>query len=273
MKTIFPSYLQPMQLQMLMQTAVSPRPIALASTIDKNGVPNVSPFSFFNMFSVNPPILVFSPLLKPQGNPVKDTLKNIQETLEVVIGNVSYKIAQQISIASADYDSETDEFVKSGLTKKSADLVKPFLIEESPVNFECKVLEIKSLGEKGGAGNLIICEVLKIHINEDYLNEQGILDQKKLELVSRLGALWYGKTSAETLFEIPRPISGKVIGLDHLPNEIKNSKILTGNDLGALSNIETLPEGKFSEDENVHQEAQKLLQENKIEEAWKILIN
>lgn len=272
MKTILPSDLQPMQLQMLMQTAVSPRPIALASTIDKNGIANVSPFSFFNMFSVNPPILVFSPLLKPQGNPVKDTLKNIQEIPEVVIGNVNYQIAQQISIASADYDAETDEFIKSGLTKKSADLVNPFLIEESPVNFECKVIEIKTLGEKGGAGNLIICEVLKIHIKEEYLNEQGVLDQKKLELVSRLGALWYGKTSAETLFEVPRPISGKVIGLDNLPNEIKNSKILTGNNLGALANVEILPEGNFSTDENLHQEAKKLLLENKTEEAWKILV-
>lgn len=206
MKTINPLDLPPMQLQSILQTSISPRPIALASTVDKQGKVNLSPFSFFNLVSINPPILVFSPLIKAQENTMKDTLKNILEVPEVVIGNVNYNMAQQISLSSAEFENGIDEFIKAGFTKKLAELVKPPLIEESPVNFECKVLEVKAFGKNGGAGNLIICEIMKIHIQETYLNEDDLPDQKKIDLISRLGGNWYGKTTPESLFEIPRPL-------------------------------------------------------------------
>ena len=223
------------------------------------------------MFSTNPPILIFSPLRKARGNTIKHTLENVKDVPEVVIGNVNFDMVQQVSLSSTEYEKGVNEFVKSGLTMKTADLVKPPLIAESPVNFECKVIEVKPLGNEGGAGNLVICEVLKIHIREEFLNEEGNLDQKKLDLVSRLGGNWYGRTTAETLFEVPKPLVTKGIGFDQLPSEIKNSKIFTGNDLGMLANVEQLPEGNFSADENLHLEAQKLLLESKIEEAWKVL--
>ena len=270
-KTISPSELSPMQVQMILQTAVSPRPIALASTIDKNGNVNLSPFSFFNLFSSNPPILIFSPARRVRDNSTKDTLHNVLEVPEVVIGNVNFDMVQQVSLSSTEYETGVDEFIKCGLTKKPAELVKPALIAESPVNFECKVIEVKPLGNEGGGGNLVICEVLKIHIREEFLNEEGNLDQKKLDLVSRLGGNWYGITTAETLFEVPKPLVTKGIGFDQLPSEIKNSSVFTGNDLGMLANVEQLPEGNFSADENLHLEAQKLLLEGKIEEAWKVL--
>lgn len=260
-----------MQVQMILQTAVAPRPIALASTIDKEGNINLSPFSFFNLFSSNPPILVFSPARRVRDNSTKDTLHNVLETKEVVIGNVNFDMVQQVSLSSTEYETGIDEFIKSGLTKIPAEKVKPPLIAESPVNMECKVIEVKPLGTEGGAGNLVICEVVKIHIKEEFLNEEGNLDQKKLNLVSRLGGNWYGKTSTETLFEVPKPLVTKGIGFDLLPLEIKNSKIFTGNDLGMLANVEQLPEGNFSADENIHKQAQKLLLESKIDEAWKIL--
>lgn len=271
MKQIFPKDLSPMQLQNVLQHAVAPRPIALASTINKNGEINLSPFSFFNMFSSYPPILIFSPARRVRDNTTKHTLQNVLEVPEVVIGNVNFDMVQQISLSSTEYEKGVNEFQKSGLTMKPADLVKPPLIAESPVNFECKVLEVKPLGTEGGAGNLIICEVIKIHVKEEFLDAEGNLDQKKLNLVSRLGGNWYGKTSPESLFEVPKPLLTKGIGYDMLPSEIKSSNIFTGNDLGMLANIETLPEGQFSSDESIHKAAQNCLLENNIEKAWEIL--
>ncbi|WP_445432537.1 flavin reductase family protein [Chryseobacterium indoltheticum] len=272
MKTVIPSEITPVQLQTIMQTAVSPRPIALASTVDKNGESNLSPFSFFNMFSTVPPILIFSPSRRVRDNTTKHTLENILETSEVVIGTVNFPIVQQISLASTEYGDGVNEFIKSGLTMKDADLVKPKLIEECPVNFECKVLEVKSFGDQGGAGNLVICEVQKIHIREEYLNEEGNLDQKKLDMVARLGGNWYSRNNENNLFEVPKPLVTKGIGFDLLPDSIKYSKIFTGNDLGMLANVEVLPSENCHDDENIHTEAQKFLLESKIEEAWKILI-
>lgn len=272
MKTLIPSEITPVQLQTVMQTAISPRPIALASTVDKEGNINLSPFSFFNMFSTVPPVLIFSPSRRVRNNTIKHTLENVHEVPEVVIGTVNFPIVQQISLASTEYDGGVNEFIKSGLTMKDADLVKPKLIEECPVNFECKVLEIKSLGDQGGAGNLVICEVQKIHIREDYLNEEGNLDQKKLDMVARLGGNWYSRNNENNLFEVPKPLVTKGIGFDLLPNSIKYSKIFTGNDLGMLANVEVLPSESCHEDEKIHLEAQKLLLESKIEEAWKILV-
>lgn len=272
MKTISPADLSKLQLQTLLQTAIAPRPIALASTIDSEGNINLSPFSFFNLFSSNPPVVIFSPARRVRDNTTKHTLENVLELAEVVIGIVNYNIVQQISLASTEYEKEVNEFVKSGLTMKEADLVRPKLIEECPVNLECKVLEVKALGTEGGAGNLVICEVIKIHVREEYLNEDGNLDQKKLDLVARLGGNWYSRNNADNLFEVPKPLVTKGIGIDQLPENIKFSNIFTGNDLGMLANVERLPEGDFSSDENTHSEAQKLLSESKIDEAWKVLI-
>jgi len=272
MKTVIPSEITPVQLQTIMQTAVSPRPIALASTIDKDGNSNLSPFSFFNMFSTIPPILIFSPSRRVRDNTTKHTLENVIEVPEVVIGTVNFPIVQQISLASTEYGDDENEFIKSGLTMKDADLVKPKLIEECPVNFECKVLEVKSLGDQGGAGNLVICEVQKIHIREEYLNEEGNLDQKKLDMVARLGGNWYSRNNENNFFEVPKPLVTKGIGFDLLPNAIKYSKVFTGNDLGMLANVEVLPSENCYDDENIHLEAQKFLLESRVEEAWKILV-
>ena len=273
MKTISPKDLNNLQLQTLLQTAIAPRPIALASTIDKDGNINLSPFSFFNMFSSNPPVVIFSPARRVRDNTTKHTLENVLEIPEVVIGIVNFKIVQQISLASTEYEKGVNEFVKSGLTMKDSDLVRPKLIDDCPVNLECKVLEIKHLGTEGGAGNLVICEILKIHVREEYLNEEGNLDQMKLDLVARLGGNWYSRNNENNLFEVPKPLVTKGIGFDLLPNEIKYSKVFTGNDLGMLANVEELPNGDFHSDESKHLDAQKLLLENKIEEAWKILIS
>ncbi|RST28731.1 flavin reductase family protein [Chryseobacterium lacus] len=271
MKTIIPSEVSAPELQMIMQTAIAPRPIALASTLDQEGNINLSPFSFFNMFSTVPPVIIFSPARRVRDNTTKHTLQNILEVPEVVIGTVNYPIVQQISLASTEYDKEENEFIKSGLTMKDADLIKPKLIAECPVNFECKVQEVKPLGTEGGAGNLIICEVVKIHIREEYLNEHGLLDQKKLDVVARLGANWYSRNNEDNLFEVPKPLVTKGIGFDRLPDAIKLSTIFTGNDLGMLANVEELPEGNYSDNQQIHLKAQKLLSEKKIDEAWKLI--
>lgn len=271
MKTITPKDLSNLELQTLLQTAIAPRPIALASTIDKEGNINLSPFSFFNLFSSNPPVLIFSPARRVRDNTTKHTLENVLAVPEVVVGIVNYKIVQQISLASTEYGKETNEFIKSGLTMKDADLVQPQLIEDCPVNLECKVLEVKALGTEGGAGNLVICEIIKIHLREEYLNELGTLDQKKLDLVARLGGNWYSRNNADNLFEVPKPLVTKGIGFDQLPDVIKYSTVFTGNDLGMLANIEKLPEGNFSADHDHHLIVQKLLSQSKIDEAWELL--
>lgn len=272
MKTISPQDLNNLQLQTLLQTAIAPRPIALASTIDKEGNINLSPFSFFNLFSSNPPVVIFSPARRVRDNTTKHTLENVLEIPEVAIGIVNYKIVQQISLASTEYSKAENEFIKSGLTMKDADLVQPKLIDECPVNLECKVLEVKPLGTEGGTGNLVICEIIKIHVQEEYLNEEGNLDQIKLDLVARLGGNWYSRNNADNLFEVPKPLVTKGIGFDLLPDEIKLSTIFTGNDLGMLANTEELPTGQFSSGEAQHLEAQKLLHQNQITEAWEILL-
>ena len=271
MKTIIPSDIPAMQLQQLMQTAIAPRPIALASTINAKGEINLSPFSFFNMFSTVPPIVIISPSRRVRDNTTKHTLENLKEVPELVIGNVNFDMVQQVSLASTEYEDGVNEFIKSGLTMKSADIVKPPLIAESPVNFECKVLEIKSLGNFGGSGNLVIAEIVKIHINEKYLDEAGNLDQKQLDLVARLGSNYYSRNNENNFFEVPKPLVTKGIGYDQLPNEIKQSNVFTGNDLGMLANVEILPNGDFSSEKDVHLLAQSFLKNNEIEKAWEIL--
>ena len=271
MKTIIPSEISAVQLQQVMQTAIAPRPIALASTINAKGEINLSPFSFFNMFSTVPPIVIISPSRRVRDNTTKHTLENLKEVPELVIGNVNFDMVQQVSLASTEYEDGVNEFIKSGLTMKPADIVKPPMIAESPVNFECKVLEIKSLGNFGGSGNLVIAEVVKIHIQEKYLDEAGNLNQKQLDLVARLGGNFYSRNNENNIFEVPKPLVTKGIGYDRLPNEIKQSDIFTGNDLGMLANVEILPNGDFSSEKDVHLLAQKFLKNNEIEKAWEIL--
>lgn len=271
MKTVNPKDISTFELQTILQTAIAPRPIALASTIDEDGNPNLSPFSFFNLFSSNPPVVIFSPARRVRDNTTKHTLENIQSVPEVVIGVVNYAMVQQVSLSSTEYDRGINEFTKSGLTMKKATMVRPMLIEESPVNLECKVIEVKPLGNEGGAGNLVMAEVVNIHIREEFLNEDGNLEQSKLDLVARLGGNWYSRNNEHNLFQVPKPLATKGIGFDKLPDEIKLSNVFTGNDLGMLANIEVLPEGRFSEDEAVHQSAKTLLEEMKIAEAWHLL--
>jgi flavin reductase (DIM6/NTAB) family NADH-FMN oxidoreductase RutF len=240
MITIDPKSIETAKLQGYLQSSVGPRPIAFASTMDAKGNPNLSPFSFFNVFSANPPILIFSPARRVRDNSIKHTLINAEATREVVINVVNYDIVQQTSLASTEYADGVDEFVKSGLTPIASEVVKPFRVKESPVQFECKVTQIIPLGTEGGAGNLILCEVLRIHIDESILDENGAIDQHKIDLVSRLGGNWYSRSN-QGLFEVPKPLSTLGIGVDAIPDFIKESPVFDGNDLGILGNIEALP--------------------------------
>lgn len=288
MKTLNPKELSTVDVQAYLQTAIGPRPIAFASTVDKNGKPNLSPFSFFNVFSANPPILVFSPARRVRDNTIKHTLINCQDTKEVVINIVDYNMVHQMSLSSTEYPDGVNEFVKSGLTMEKSEVVKPFRVKESPVQFECQINDIISLGNEGGAGNLIICEVLRIHISENLLNDQGKIIQEKLDLVSRMGGNWYSRANAG-LFEIPKPLTTLGIGVDEIPEFIRKSPIFDGNDLGMLGNVERLPNSEeinifvknnidikgvisSGDEENIQRRAKQLLKETKVEEAWKLLL-
>lgn len=259
--------------------AVVPRPIAFASTVDKEGNINLSPFSFFNIFSANPPILVFSPSRRGRDNTTKHTYENVLEVPEVVINIVNYNIVQQASLSSTEYDKGVNEFIKSGLTPVASERIKPPRVGESPVSFECKVNEVISLGSNGGAGNLVICEVLLAHIKEEVLDEEGRIDPVKLDAVARMGGNYYCRAQGDAIFTVPKPLTTKGIGVDQIPMAIRNSKVLTGNDLGILGNVERLP-AKGSLDEvieyagtnAVHTQAQKLLNEGKVESAWRLLL-
>ena len=235
-----PKALSTGKLHSYLLSAVAPRPIAFASTMDKNGNPNLSPFSFFNVFSANPPILIFSPARRVRNNTTKHTLENVLETKEVVINVVNYDLVQQASLSSTEYAEGINEFEKAGLHMLESDLVKPFRVAESPVQFECKVNDVISLGKEGGAGNLVICEVVKFHIDDEILDENGHIDQEKLDLVARAGGSYYSRAK-NGFFEIPKPLSTLGIGVDNLPDHVRNSMILTGNDLGMLGNVEKLP--------------------------------
>jgi flavin reductase (DIM6/NTAB) family NADH-FMN oxidoreductase RutF len=257
--------------------AVGPRPIAFASTIDANGVPNLSPFSFFNVFSANPPIMIFSPARSGRTGATKNTLDNVKEVKEVVINVVNYDIVQQMSLSSSPYDSSIDEFIKTGLTPIPSENIKPFRVKESPVQFECKVNEIVELGQKGGAGNLVICEVVKIHIDEAVLDDNGMIDQHKIDLVSRMGGNWYCRADKNSMFEIQKPITTIGIGVDKIPEAIRNSAVLTGNDLGLLGSVEALPNQQEIDDFTTpegekHQVVKTLIAKGEIIDAWKMLL-
>lgn len=220
--------------------SIGPRPIAFASTIDADGSPNLAPYSFFNVFSANPPVLIFSPARRVRDNTIKHTLENVQATKEVVINIVNYALVQQMSLASTEYPKGVNEFIKSGLRMLPSEVVKPFRVAEAPVQYECKVTDIIALGEAGGAGNLIFCEVVKLHIDEKILTPDGHIDPLKIDLVARMGGDWYTR-AAKGLFEVEKPLRTKGVGVDALPEAIRHSNVLTGNDLGRLGNIEALP--------------------------------
>ena len=293
MLEINPKDLSTKDLHGYLLSSVGPRPIALVSTIDSEGRPNLSPFSFFNVFSANPPIAIFSPARRVRNNTIKHTLQNVASTKEVVINVVSYPIVEQTSLSSTEYKKGVNEFIKSGLTPIESIQVKPYRVKESPVQMECIVKNIISLGEDGGAGNLVVCEIVKMHISENILNENHHIDPNKIDLVGRMGANWYCRASNTSLFEVQKPNSKIGIGYDQLPQHIRNSDILSGNDLAKLANVESLPSmedvEKFKENkdlvkilkssvdeeqtrENLHYHCKKLLQENKVLDAWSTLL-
>lgn len=284
MISIYPKDIPTPKLHGYLLSSIAPRPIAFASTIDENGNPNLSPFSFFNVFSANPPILIFSPARRVRDNTIKHTLINAKATKEVVINIVNYDLVQQMSLSSTEYGEGVNEFEKAGLTMLKSDKVKPFRVAESPVQMECKVNEVIELGTEGGAGNLIICEVVKLHIKEEILDENGAIDQHKIDLVSRMGANWYSRAN-NGIFEVQKPLSSLGIGVDAISSEIKNSAVLTGNDLGMLGNVDALPNqqdvDKFAEEhpqfvgikpKEKHTFAQEFLSKKEIESAWKVLL-
>lgn len=283
--------LKPADAQNYLQHAIAPRPICFASTIDKEGNVNLSPFSFFNLFSSNPPVVIFSPARRVRDNTTKHSLQNVEEVKEVVINIVDYDMVQQTSLASCEFPKGTNEFVKAGFTAEKATLVTPPMVKESKVKMECKVLEIKPLGTEGGAGNLVICEVLCMHIDDSILDADKKIDQPKLHHVARLGGDWYCKVDETNLFKVAKPNTQLGIGIDALPEGIRNSKILTGNHLGQLANVNEMPvvEPSFNDDklkniiqyysinpedmdQELHAYAARLLNDGNVHDAWQVLL-
>jgi len=289
MATYVPNTISSSKLHSFLLSTVAPRPIAFASTLDTNGTPNLSPFSYFNVFSSNPPILIFSPARRVNDNTTKHTLHNVKSTKEVVINLVNYDMVYQMSLASAEYPEGVNEFKKAGFEMVASEEVKPFRVAASPVQFECKVNDIVALGNQGGAGNLVICEVLKFHVDDEFLNADETINQNKLDIIARAGGNFYTR-ARKGFFEIPKPISKLGIGVDGFPDHVKNSMILTGNNLGMLGNVEDLPSKKdvdsFIKDlslrypdikNKTHREKHKLAQNylsyGDVESAWKILLS
>jgi flavin reductase (DIM6/NTAB) family NADH-FMN oxidoreductase RutF len=285
MITIDPKEVSTGKIHGYLLSAVTPRPIAFASTIDSEGNVNLSPFSFFNVFSANPPILIFSPARRGRDNTTKHTYENVLEVKEVVINIVNYAIVQQMSLSSTEYPKGVNEFEKSGLTPLASEIVRPPRVKESPVQLECRVNDVVALGSEGGAGNLVICEVLKMHIDESILDENLQIDQQKLDSVARMGGNWYSRANAG-MFEVPKPLTTLGIGVDQIPKNIRNSKVLTGNDLGILGNVEELPSAEdinsftaankhletVNNSEEIHKLAQNFIHQGDVLSAWKVLL-
>jgi flavin reductase (DIM6/NTAB) family NADH-FMN oxidoreductase RutF len=240
--TFDPSGLSIPQLHGYLLAAVAPRPIALASTIDKQGGVNLSPFSFFNVFSANPPVMIFSPARRGTNNTVKHTYENVVEVPEVVVNIVNHAMVEQVSLASSEYPKGVNEFVKAGLTQVDSDKVSPPRVGESPASFECRVKQVIPLGDQGGAGNLIVVEVLLIHVHSIYLNENNVLQTDKLDLVGRMGGSWYVRASKNALFQVTRPGNPPGIGIDQLPESVRTSTVLTGSYLAKLGSLPQLPD-------------------------------
>lgn len=283
-----PTTLETREVHAFLLGAIGPRPIAFASTVDRSGTPNLAPYSFFNVFSANPPVMIFSPARRVRDNTVKHTLENIRETREVVINTVSYAMVQQMSLASTEYPREVNEFEKAGLTMLPSDRIRPPRVAESPAQFECRVTKIMPLGRKGGAGNLIFSEVVRMHFQREILNASGLPDASQQDLVARMGGNWYCR-SREGLFEVPKPLASLGIGIDAIPEQIRLSPFLTGNDLGMLGNSERLPEAaavsqfvrenlearkllSAGDTEQIHRAAQKYLRAGEVGNAWKLLM-
>ena len=277
--------------QYYLQHCIAPRPICFASTIDKAGNVNLSPFSFFNMFSSNPPIVVFSPSRRVRDNTTKHSLQNLMEVPEVVINIVDYDMVQQVSLSSCEFPKEVNEFIKAGFTEQPATLVKPPMVKESKIKMECSVLEIKPLGNEGGAGNLVICEVIRMHIDDSLLDANKKMDQRKINHVARLGGDWYCVVNENNLFQVEKPNTQLGIGIDALPVSVRNSKILSGNNLGQLGNVHEYPliDPSFDDahlnqivqyfnispeemEKELHSYARKLLDEGRVREAWQVLL-
>jgi flavin reductase (DIM6/NTAB) family NADH-FMN oxidoreductase RutF len=284
--------LKPGERQHYLQSVIAPRPICFASTIDKAGHVNLSPFSFFNMFSTHPPVVIFSPSRRVRDNSVKHTLENVHEVPEVVINMVDYEMVHQMSLASCEFPRGVNEFIKSGLTPVPATLVKPPMVKESKANLECRVLEIRSLGTEGGAGNLVMCEVIRMHIADELLDENKRIDQRRLHQVARLGGDWYCRVNESNLFQVEKPNVKLGIGIDALPASIRESKVLTGNNLGQLANVYEMPEvdPAFSDERlknivqyysinpaemeiELHRYAKELLDQGKVKEGWQVLLS
>jgi flavin reductase (DIM6/NTAB) family NADH-FMN oxidoreductase RutF len=296
MKTRFHSFdpydIEVRDRQKLLTTAVAPRPIAFVSTVDKEGKVNLSPFSFFNVFSANPPVMIFSPARRGRDNTTKHTYENIKEVPEACISVVNFPMAEQMSLASAEFDKGVNEFEKSGFTSVDSDTIKPPRVGESPASFECKVEDVIELGEEGGAGNLVIAKVTRIHLNEAYLDKNGSLDPTKIDLIGRNGGNWYTRASGDALFEIEKPLQSLGIGVDRLPDHIKNSTVLTGNNLGRLGNLKAMPSEEeikalknttdvsrlFSEfsgsslTDKIHEAAHELIEQGNTDKALTLLL-
>ncbi len=282
------------KLHAYMLGAIAPRPISFASTIDKDGNPNLAPFSFFNAFGSNPPTVIFSPARSVKNNTVKNTVENVLEHPEVVINVVTYDMVQQTSLASVEFPKGVNEFVKSGFTPIPSEIVKPFRVKESPVQMECKVVEVKPMGKEGGAANLIICEILLMHINESVLDAEGRIDQHKIDLIARMGNNHYCRASGNAIFDVEKPKSKQAIGFDNIPERIRYSNILTGNNLGQLGNVEALPtpdevslmkkderlieifqrmhNDEASMEIRLHEFAKELLDGGNVTDAWRVLM-
>ncbi len=289
---IVPGEIKTAQLHAYLLGSVAPRPICFASTIDEDGNPNLSPFSFFNVFGSKPPTLIFSPARRVRDNTIKHTLENVYATKEVVINVVNYDMVQQTSLASCEYPKGTNEFTKSGFTPIASDMVKPFRVKESPVQLECKVTQVIETGQEGGAGNLVICEVLCMHIDDSILDEQEKIDPHKIDLVARMGADYYCRASGNAVFEVAKPNIQLGIGIDTLPESIRTSTILSGNNLGLLANVTSIPVvdevlyddrllhivREYANDEvakthALHHYAKELLEAGETEKAWQVLLS
>lgn len=294
MQTIDPNQIPSQHLHRLLLGAIAPRPIALASTIDKEGNPNLSPFSCFNVFGINPTTLIFSPSRRGKNNTLKDTFLNVKEVPEVVINVVTFDMVQQASLASTEYPRETNEFIKAGLTQIPSVKIKPFRVKESPVQIECKVRQVIETGSGGGAANLIVCEVLLMHLNESIFDENGLIDPDKINLVGRMGGNYYVKASGSAIFTVPKPNDKMSLGIDALPELVRMSRILTGNELARLGSLEDFPTAveiiafsksdlvrqmhiKFAGEpemllEQVHIMASALIAKGEVNEAMKLLL-
>ncbi len=296
MRVITPGEVETKDLHQFILGAVAPRPIAFVSTIDDDGIPNIAPYSFFNAFSSNPPVLVFSSNRRVADNTTKDTLHNVELNQELVVNVVNYEIVHQMALASISYPSDIDEFAKSGLTPIPADLVKPFRIKESPAHFECKVSEIITLGNHGGAGHLIICNVLRMHVCESVIDDKNRINPHKMDLVGRMGRSHYVRAQGEAVFDLYQSVMKPALGFDSLPKHILNSNVLSGSDIAKMAGLYKFPDvneladlmknnhdlkSVFSSAEssdnilidNLHRLVKNTIDDGRIEEAFQIAMS